>query len=173
MWLAYPLSHNLTGSIILTSFYNSYRSYFIIWHTYITKSVTLFPPFLALSSKILPISRSSTKGIVSFYLICCYLSLMPPFIASIYYTILITLILSISKVIPSYSYYIKKGLMYITIIALFGYQPLFYTKYTKANMYLSCNIYSISNTKYICYPTLLSRLVPYLSCYKVSDSIRC
>ncbi len=43
---------------------------------------------------------------------------MPPSIASIYYTVLITLILSTNKVMPFYSYYIKKGLVYITIMAL-------------------------------------------------------
>ena len=47
------------------------------------------------------------------------MSLMPPIrsSASKYYNKLITLIISISKVIPSYSYYIKKGLTYIIIAA--------------------------------------------------------
>ena len=45
---------------------------------------------------------------------------MPPVrsTASIYYAALITLILSISKVMPSYSYCVKKGLIYIIIMAL-------------------------------------------------------
>ena len=67
------------------------------------------------------IPKSSTKGTVSFYLIYYYPSLIPPSIASIYYAILITFILFISKVMPSYSYCIKKGLIYITIIVLFSY----------------------------------------------------
>ena len=113
-WLAYPSSHNLTGSIISTS---SYKSRLSNWHTYITRSVTLSPPSLALSLKILPISRLSTRGIVSSYLICCYPSLMPPFITSVYYAILVALILSISKIMPSCSYYVKKGLVYIAITA--------------------------------------------------------
>ena len=54
---------------------------------------------------------------MSSYLIYYYPSLIPPSVASIYYTTLITLILSINKVMPSYSYYIKKGLVYIVIIA--------------------------------------------------------
>ena len=45
--------------------------------------------------------------------------LMPPIrsSASRRYNKLITLIISISKVMPSYSYYIKKGLVYVIIAA--------------------------------------------------------
>ena len=50
---------------------------------------------------------------------------------------------------PTYSRYTEKGLIYITIIALFSCQPSSYAKYTKLNTRLSCNIYLISNTKYI------------------------
>ena len=98
---------------------------------------------------------------------------MPPSIASIRYTVLIALILSISEIMPFYFYYIKKGLVYIIIAAPSGRQPLSYTEYIKANMRLSYNIHSISTTKYIYYPTLFSRLVPYLSYYKVLDLICC
>ena len=115
LYNAYPLFYNLTGSIILTG---SHKSCLSNQSIYITKSITLSPPSLTLSLKILPISRLSIRGTVSFYLIYCYPSLMPPSIASIYCTILITLILSISKVMLSCFYYIKKGLVYITIIAL-------------------------------------------------------
>ena len=47
---------------------------------------------------------------------------MPPIksSASGYYNKLITLIISINKVMPSYSCYIKKGLVYIIIAALSG-----------------------------------------------------
>ena len=87
---------------------------------------------------------------------------MPPIrsSASRRYNKLITFIISISKVIPSYSYYIKKGLVYIIIMAPFSRQPSSYTKYTKANMRSSYDIYSISNTKYMRLLTLYSRLVP-------------
>ena len=54
-------------------------------------------------------------------LIYCYPSLMPPSIATIYYAILVALILSIGEVIPSYSCYVKKGLVYIVIMALSGH----------------------------------------------------
>ena len=43
---------------------------------------------------------------------------------------LVLLILSLNKIMPSYSCYIKKWLVYIAIIALFSYQPSFYTKCT-------------------------------------------
>ena len=48
---------------------------------------------------------------------------MPPIRSSIsrHYNKLITLIISINKVMPSYSYYIKKGLIYITIITPSSY----------------------------------------------------
>ena len=173
MWLAYPSSHNLTGSIILTSSCSSRRSHLSNWHTIITISITLSPPSLSLTLKILSASKSSTRGIVSSYLIYCHSSLIPPSIASVCYAVLITLILSINKVMPSYSYYIKKGLVCITIISLSSRQPLSYAKYIKANMRLSYNICFISATKYIYYPTLFSRLVPYLSYYRVLDSICC
>ena len=96
---------------------------------------------------------------------------MPPFIASIRRIILITLILLVSKVIPSYSYYIKKGLVYITITAPSGRQPSSYTKYIKANIYLSCNVYSISNAKYKRLIILYNLLVLYLIYYRVLDLI--
>jgi hypothetical protein len=51
---------------------------------------------------------------------------------------------------PTYSRYIEKGLVYITIITPFSQQPFFYSKYTKLNIYLSYNIRLISKDKYIC-----------------------
>ena len=134
-------------------------------------SIALSSPSLALSLKILLISRLSIRGIVFSYLIYCHPSLIPPSIASIYYAILIALILSISKVIPSYSYYIKKGLIYIIITAPSSYPPLSYTEYTKVNICSSYNIYSIFNIKYIYYLILYSFLVSYLIYYRVLDLI--
>ena len=118
-WLGYPSSHDSIGSIVLTSSCNSRRSPLNNWHANITRSVTLSPPSLALSSKILPISRLPTKGIVSSVLICCLLLLMPPIrsSASIHYAALVALILSIGEIIPSCSYYVKKGLVCIIITA--------------------------------------------------------
>ncbi len=117
IWLAYLLSHDLIGSIILTSSYSSRRSCISNWYTYITRSVTLSPPSLTLSLKILPISRLSTRGTVSSNLIYCYPSLIPPSVASVCYTLLIAFIFSINKVMPFCFYYVEKGLVYIIIAA--------------------------------------------------------
>ena len=117
IWLIYPSSYDLTGSIMLTSSCSSHRSYLSNWHTYITRSIILSLPSLTLSLKILPIPRLSIRGIVFFYLIYYYPSLMPPSIASIYYTALVALILSIGEVMPSCSYYVEKGLVCVIIAA--------------------------------------------------------
>ena len=62
---------------------------------------------------------------------------------------LVSLILSLDKIMPLYSRYIEKRLSYIIISAPFSRQPFFYTKCTRANIQLSCNIRSVSNTKCI------------------------
>ena len=75
-----------------------------------------------------------------------------PFIrssASKYCAYIVAVILSLSKIMPTCSYCVLKGLVYIIIIAPLGRQPSFYAKYTKLNIYLSYNIRSVSNTKYI------------------------
>ena len=76
---------------------------------------------------------------------------MPPirFLASTYRAKIIAVILLLGEIMPSYSYYKEKKLVYIIIIALFGYQPSFYIKCTKLNIYLSYNIKSVSNAKYL------------------------
>src|SRR6266699_2974053 len=148
---------------ILTS---SYKSCLGNWYTYITRSVTLSPPSLALSLKILPIFRLFTKGIVSSYLIYCYPSLILPSIASICYTILIALILSINKVMLSCSCCIKKGLVCIAVIAPSGHQPLSYIKCIKVNICLFHNNCSVSAAKCIYYLTFFNYLIPYLSCHR-------
>ena len=57
--------------------------------------------------------------------------------------------ISLNKEIMSLcSYYIKKGLVCVTIIDLFGCQPFSYTKYTKLNTYTLCNMRSVSLNKY-------------------------
>ena len=50
---------------------------------------------------------------------------MPPvrflvFKCAAYYSKLVAVILLLGKIIPTYSYYAEKGLVYITIIALLG-----------------------------------------------------
>ena len=78
-----------------------------------------------------------------------------PFIRSLvskrtaYYFKLVAIILSLGKIMPTYSYYAEKGLVCIIIIAPLGRQSFFYTKCIKFNMRLSCNIRSVSNTKCI------------------------
>ena len=63
---------------------------------------------------------------------------------------IVAIILLFGKIMPTYFYCVLKGLVYIIIIALSGCQPSFYIKYIKLNMRLSCNIRSVSNTKYAC-----------------------
>jgi hypothetical protein len=79
---------------------------------------------------------------------------MPPIRSLIFkhlahYFKLIAVILLLSKIMPSCSHYIEKGLVYITITALFNCQPSFYFKCIKLNIHLSYNIYSMSDTKCI------------------------
>ena len=66
-----------------------------------------------------------------------------------YYFKLVAVIFLLSKIMPTYSYYVEKGLVYIIIIAPLGCQPSSYTKYTKLNIRLSCNIKSVFNAKCI------------------------
>ena len=70
------------------------------------------------------------------------------FLASKYYTYIVAVILLLSKIIPIYSCYTKKKLVYIIIAALFSCSPSSYAKCTKLNIYLSCDIYLIFNAKY-------------------------
>ena len=79
--------------------------------------------------------------------------LMPPIrsSASKRYTRVVSTILLLSKIIPSYSRCSKKKLVYIIIASPSSRQPSSYTKYIKANIYSSCNVRSISNAKYTRY----------------------
>ena len=67
---------------------------------------------------------------------------MPPIrsLFSNYYNWLVTTILSLSKVILSYSCYIEKKLVYIAIVAPSSCQPSLYAKYIQANIRSSYNI---------------------------------
>ena len=60
--------------------------------------------------------------------------------ASKRYARVVKIIVLFSKIMPSYSYYIKKKLLYIVIIALSSCQPSFYFKCTKLNIRLSCDV---------------------------------
>ena len=70
------------------------------------------------------------------------------FIASECHAYIVILILLLGVIMPIYFYYAKKKLVYITIAALSSYQPSFYSKCIKLNIYSSCNIKSVFNTKY-------------------------
>ena len=73
-----------------------------------------------------------------------------PFVRSLvskHYACVIAVILLLSEIIFTYSCCVLKGLVYIVIIAPLGYQPSFYTKYTKLNMRLSCDVRLVSNAK--------------------------
>jgi hypothetical protein len=61
---------------------------------------------------------------------------MPPIRYSLsnYYNWLVTTILSFSIIIPSYSYYIEKKLVYIAIAVLSSCQPSSYAKCTQVNI---------------------------------------
>ena len=75
-----------------------------------------------------------------------------PFIrslASVCYILLAVSISLNSEIMSPYSHYIKKGLVYITIIALFSCQPSSYSKYIKANTRSLCNMCLVSTNKYI------------------------
>ena len=70
---------------------------------------------------------------------------MPPirFLASkrlAYCSKLVAVIFLLSEIIPTCSYYTKKGLVYITITALSSCQPFLYAKCIKSNIYLLYNI---------------------------------
>ena len=76
---------------------------------------------------------------------------MPPVrsSASIHYILLATLISLNSKIMSPYSFYTKKGLVYIAIIAPFSCQLSSYLECTKVNTYSFCDMRSVSNNKYI------------------------
>jgi len=57
---------------------------------------------------------------------------------------------------PTYSHYADKKLVYIAIAAPFGRQPSSYSKCTSANMRLSCDIRSVSDTECMFYVHLYS-----------------
>ena len=53
---------------------------------------------------------------------------------------IVAVILLLSEIMPTCSYCTEKKLVCIIIAALFSRQPSSYSKYTKLNMRLSCNI---------------------------------
>ena len=75
-----------------------------------------------------------------------------PFIRSLaskHYAYTVAVIFLLGEIMPSYSHYKEKKLVYIIIIAPSSRQPFFYIKCTKLNIHLSYNIRLISNAKYL------------------------
>ena len=68
----------------------------------------------------------------------------------------VSLILLLGIVMPIYSCCTEKKLVYIIIMALFSHQPSSYSKYIKSNIYSSCNVYLVINTKYIFFTHFIS-----------------
>jgi len=60
----------------------------------------------------------------------------------------------------SCSYCAKEGLVYIVLVSPLSRQPSSYLECTKVNIYLSCDVRSISNAKYTRPITLNSLRVP-------------
>ena len=75
---------------------------------------------------------------------------MPPIKLSAFkrYTLLATSISLNKEIMSLYSYYIKKGLVCIIITDFFNRQPFSYVKCTKLNIYMLCNMRSVSLNKY-------------------------
>ena len=119
-----------------------------------TRSVTLVPSFLTLFLKVQFILKSIIRGVLLPKLFWWPMSLIPSVrsLASkctAYYFKLVAVILLLDEIIPTCSYYMEKGLVYIAIIALLGRQPSSYAKCTKLNIYLSYNIHSVSDVECI------------------------
>ena len=71
------------------------------------------------------------------------------FTASKYYTLFTSSIALNGEIMSPCSYYIKKGLVCITIVNLSSRQPSSYSKYTKSNTCVLYNMRSVSLNKYI------------------------
>ena len=70
-------------------------------------------------------------------------------LTSVYYILLATSISLNGKIMSPYSYYVKKGLVCVTIIAFFSCQPSSCSKCTKANTYSLCDVRLVFTNKYM------------------------
>ena len=107
-----------------------------------TRFVTLVSFSSASSSRVQSVLKSVIKGILLPKLIWWLISLIPPIrlFASECYTLLTTSISLDGEIMSPYSYYAKKGLVYIIIADFFSRQSSSYTKYTKSN---TCALYNV------------------------------
>ena len=78
--------------------------------------------------------------------------LIPPIrsLASERRTYIVAVIFLLSKIMPTYSCCVLKGLVYVIITAPFSRQPSSYTECTKLNIWSSCDVRSVSAAEYIC-----------------------
>ena len=175
MWLAYSLSYNLISLNTCTiALYTSTISPSSISTSPLIRSITLFPLSLFLSLKTSCISKLLIRGVVFSNSIWWFSFLIISPIRSFVfnqYNRLVTVILLLSKVMPSCSCCVEKVLVCVVIAALTGCQPSSCVKCTWVNIWLSCNVWSISNTECVCCITCLICLVSCLICYRVSRSV--
>ena len=62
---------------------------------------------------------------------------------------LVSTIILLGEIMPSYSRCIKRRLLCVVIAALSSRQSSFYAKYIQANIRSFCNIYLVFNAEYI------------------------
>ena len=72
------------------------------------------------------------------------------FLASKRRACVVAMILLFGEIMPTYSYCVLKGLVYVIIMAPLDYQPSSYAKCIKLNICLSCDVKLVSNTKCAC-----------------------
>ena len=84
---------------------------------------------------------------------------------------LVAVILLLGKIIPTYSYYIEKGLVCIMIMAPLGRQPFFCIKYTKLNMCLSCDVKLVSDAKCMFFYIFLYSLKSAIFLFNLSQGL--
>ena len=135
----------------------------------------ILPPFSpSLTLKTSYISKLFTKGVVFPISIWWPLLLIiTPSCSLLYYTKLVSVILSASKIILTCSHCAEKGLIYVAITSPTSRQPLLCAECTKANIYSLCDVRSTFNTEYTLLISFYNLLVPYLIYYKVLYSNSC
>ena len=149
-WLGYPSSYGSTGFISSASrvlILTQYKSPLSTCTILFIRSITPTPSSISSSLKNL-ISKSLIRGILCPVSIWWpFLFLMPPirFLASVRRVLLATSISLNSEIMSPCSCCVKKGLLYIIIMAFFGYQP---SSCFKANTCFLCDIRSVSTNKY-------------------------
>jgi len=121
--------------------------------TYLIRSIILASSSLSLSLKTSVISKLLIKGAVlpSLFAFACAKWLIIPLQQSLPQAhcraCVVIVILLLGEIIPTYSYYADKKLVYIAIAAPSSRQPSSCSECTFINMRSSYNIHSVSNIK--------------------------